>query len=78
MAIYEGFSYVCNTSGMYNIRPFKTTVAVTHEPRARDPGAKGPREYWWEAPNRGSTGERHRAEPREYRSASLSYYDHRQ
>ena len=29
---------------------------VTREPRARDSGAKGPREYWWEAPSIGSIG----------------------
>ena len=34
---------------------------VTHKPRARDSGAKGPREYWWEAPSRGSTDGEHRA-----------------
>ena len=45
-----------------------TTADVTREPRARDSGARGPREYWWEAPNRESAGEGHRAEPREYRS----------
>ena len=33
-------------------------MIVTREPRARDSGAKG----------QGSTGEMHRAEPREYRS----------
>ena len=47
---------------------YKGTVSVTREPRARDSGAKGPTEYWWEAPNRGSTGEGHRAEHRECRS----------
>ena len=31
-------------------------VIITHEPRARDSGAKGPREYWWEAPSLGSNG----------------------
>ena len=37
------------------------TMPVTREPRARDSGTKGPREYWWEAPNRGSTDREHRA-----------------
>ena len=34
---------------------------VTREPRARDSEAKGPREYWWEAPSLGSTDGKHRA-----------------
>ena len=38
------------------------TWTVTREPRACDSGTKGPREYWWEAPNRGSTDRKHRAE----------------
>ena len=34
---------------------------VTREPRARDSGTKGPREYWWEAPSLWSTDGEHRA-----------------
>ena len=31
-------------------------IVITCEPRACDSGAKGPREYWWEAPSIGSIG----------------------
>ena len=31
-------------------------IVVTREPRAYDSEAKGPKEYWWEAPSIGSIG----------------------